>query len=103
MEVDVEAGIESSSTVIGIGTIAVAAGGSLWALCLWHVLRKRASAQCRGGLDDGKAMSLQDVTVYINVNGGTEKETDAPEEAKVYTHMAAESPGQKNRATCFFR
>merc|ERR1719221_1375631 len=49
-QVEAEAGIESNSTVIG--AIVVAAGGSLWALCLWHVLRKRASARCRGGLDD---------------------------------------------------
>jgi hypothetical protein len=93
MEAEAEAGIESSSRVIGV--ILVAAGGSLWALCLWHVSRKRASAQCRGGLHDSKAASLQDVAVYINVNGDTEKDTDALEAAKeVYTRMVTESPGQ---------
>jgi hypothetical protein len=74
--VEVEAGIESSSTAIGV--IVVAAGGSLWTLCLWYVLRKRRYAHCRSGLDDSEALSLHSIEVYISVNGDMEKGTDAP-------------------------
>jgi hypothetical protein len=92
VEVEVEAGVDSSGTEIGI--IVVAAGGSLWTLCLWYVLRKRTSAHCRSGLDDSEAMSL-----YVNVNGDMEEGTDAPKEAeKFFVHLTKESPEEKNSA-----
>jgi len=92
MEADAEAGGESSSMEIGV--VVAAAGGCLWTLCLWHVLRKRTSSHCRSGLEDGEAMSL-----CISVNGDTEKDTDAPEEAeKFFIHLAKESLGEKNNA-----
>lgn len=92
MEADAEAGVESSSMEIGV--VVAAAGGCLWTLCLWHVLRKRTSAHCRSGLEDGEAMSL-----CISVNGDTEKDTDAPEEAeKFFIHLARETLGEKNNA-----
>lgn len=78
-EVEVEAGVESSSAAIGI--VVVAAGGSLWTLCLWYVLHKRRCAHCRSGLDDSEASSLHNIEVYIKVNGDTEKDTNAPDEA----------------------
>lgn len=92
MEAEVEAGIESSGMEVGI--LVAAAGGSLWTLCLWYVLRKRASAHCRSGLGGSEAMSL-----YINVNGDMEEGTDAPEQAaKIFVHLTKESPGEKNSA-----
>jgi hypothetical protein len=97
MEVEAEVGIESSSVAIGI--IVVAAGGSLWTVCLWYVLQKRRSAHCRSGLDDREALSLQSTAVYINVNCDTEKDTDASEEAnKFCTHLTKESPVEKSNA-----
>jgi hypothetical protein len=96
-EVEAEADIEASSMVIGM--IVVAAGGSLWTLCLWYVLQKRTLAPIRSGLVDSDATDLRGIEVYIDVHGDVEKDKDAPQMTETFCiHLTKELPGEKNTA-----
>lgn len=97
MDLEVESDIETSSVVVGI--FVVAAGGSLWTLCVWYVLQKRTLAPRRSGPVDSDAMSLWSMEVYINVNGDVEKDMDAPQETQMFcTHLTKKPWGEKNNA-----
>jgi len=84
---EAHAGTESSSMELGV--VAVAAGGSLLALCLWRTLRKTVSAHGRGGPDGGGAVSS-----YIDAGGDAEEGGGE----KFLAHATKGSPGEENNA-----
>jgi hypothetical protein len=96
-EVEAQADVEASSMAIGM--IVVAAGGSLWTLCLWYVQQKRTLARLRRGPADSDATDLQGIEVYIDVNGDVEKDKDAPQTTEAFCiHLTEELAGEKNTA-----
>jgi hypothetical protein len=97
-EVEAEAEIEASSMVIG--TIVVAASGSLlWTLCLWYVLQKRTPAPLRSGRVDSDATDLGGIEVYIDVKADVEEDKDAPQMTETfYIHVTKELPREKSAA-----
>jgi len=70
-EANLEASIEARRMVVG--TLAVAAGVSLWALLVRHARQKGALPPLRGGLADGDAKGSGSSAAYVDVHGDTER------------------------------
>jgi len=100
-EVEGEADIEASIMlgIVDLGIVAVAAGGSLWALGAWCVLQRRAWAPRRGGPMDSDATSLWSMEVYIDVGGEARKDPGAAKRTdRLCEQQPRELPGEEESA-----
>jgi hypothetical protein len=96
-EADLEADVEASSMVLGM--IVVAAGGSLWTLCLWYVLQKRAPPPRRSGPVGSDDSGLRGTEVCIDISGDVEKDAEAPGKTETSCiHQTKELPGERSTA-----